>query len=186
MPTEFDNLDPRLERMIASLREASGPGPGFDARVMARVRAAGSPPTGWRWLLAPVTLRVRPVAVLATAALVALAVIGTMLMREGATTATVATAPAAPTSVVRFVIAAPGAVRVNLVGGFNDWDAEATPLVASADRGVWTVEVPLPAGRHEYAFVVDGREWRPDPAAPESVDGEYGAPNSVVTVVGSS
>ena len=88
---------------------------------------------------------------------------------------------------VRFVIAAPGAMRVSVVGDFNDWDADATPLApAASGGGVWTVEVPLAPGRHEYAFVVDGTDWRPDPAAPSTAAGEYGVSNSVVTVAGST
>jgi hypothetical protein len=52
--------------------------------------------------------------------------------------------------------------------------------------GTWSVVVPLSAGRHEYAFVVDGKQWLPDPSAPLApVDG-LGAPNSVVLVGGSS
>jgi hypothetical protein len=47
------------------------------------------------------------------------------------------------------------------------------------------VEVPLEPGRHEYAFVVDGERWLADPAAP-TTGGDFGTPNSVVTVVGRS
>jgi 1,4-alpha-glucan branching enzyme len=71
---------------------------------------------------------------------------------------------------------------VNLVGDFNGWDSAATPLQPVGAAGVWSVEVALPSGRHEYAFVIDGREWRPDPAAPRALANEYGAPNSVITV----
>ena len=88
---------------------------------------------------------------------------------------------------VRFVIAAPEAGTVSLVGTFNDWDATATPLSPSGEAGVWTVEIPLAPGRHEYAFVVDGADWRPDPAAPAStLDDEFGIPNSVITGAGRS
>jgi 1,4-alpha-glucan branching enzyme len=87
---------------------------------------------------------------------------------------------------VKFVLVAPQAARVSLVGDFNRWDPAATPMERTPTGGTWSVVVPLSAGRHEYAFVVDGKQWLPDPSAPIApVDG-LGAPNSVVLVGGSS
>ena len=65
----------------------------------------------------------------------------------------------------QFVLVAPRAASVALVGDFNDWDPGRTPLHPAA-TGVWSVNVPLQPGQHQYAFVVDGKDWRPDPAAP--------------------
>ena len=84
--------------------------------------------------------------------------------------------------VVQFVLVAPAAREVTLVGDFNDWDTHATPLRATASDGLWTVEVPLAPGRHRYAFVVDGEEWRSDPGAPRASGADFGTPSSVVTV----
>lgn len=85
---------------------------------------------------------------------------------------------------VRFVVSAPGASTVALVGDFNEWSVGATPLAATESEGVWTVTVPLPAGRHEYAFVVDGARWLPDPNAPPAGTADFGPANSVITVMG--
>jgi 1,4-alpha-glucan branching enzyme len=60
------------------------------------------------------------------------------------------------------------------------------PLRPTADGAVWSVTVPLTPGRHEYAFVVDGTDWVPDPAAPPAPGADFGEPNSVVTVASSS
>lgn len=84
---------------------------------------------------------------------------------------------------VRFVLVAPAATRVSLVGEFNDWDPSATPM-ARADGGAWHVALPLPRGRHVYAFVVDGSSWVADPAAPLAPERWFGATNSVVLVRG--
>ncbi len=84
----------------------------------------------------------------------------------------------------RFELAAPHASHVALVGDFNDWSAAATPMTRSAG-GAWTVTVELPAGRHVYAFVVDGAKgsrWMPDPAALRAPDDGFGTPNSVVLI----
>ncbi|HEX6631274.1 MAG TPA: isoamylase early set domain-containing protein, partial [Gemmatimonadaceae bacterium] len=84
--------------------------------------------------------------------------------------------------VVTFVLVAPGARRVALVGDFNDWDVGATQLRPAPAGRLWSVEVPLTPGRHRYAFVVDGERWLADPAAPRAPGPDFGSPNSVVTV----
>ena len=90
--------------------------------------------------------------------------------------------PVAPSLVtVRFVLVAPDAHGVSLAGTFNQWDPTATPLVRSGPSGVWTATLSLPAGQHQYAFVVDGQRWVPDPAAP-AIDDGFGRRNSVLTL----
>lgn len=81
---------------------------------------------------------------------------------------------------VRFVLADANAHTVSLVGDFNEWEKRATPL-RSAKPGVWTAQVALPPGRHEYAYVVDGERWVADPAA-DDVSDDFDTPSSVVTV----
>jgi hypothetical protein len=63
---------------------------------------------------------------------------------------------------VRFAFEAPAASRVALIG---DWGGAAVPLRRVA--GAWTADVPLPAGRHRFGFVVDDTGWvgRGRPAA---------------------
>jgi hypothetical protein len=92
-------------------------------------------------------------------------------------------APVPPASLVtvRFVLVAPDARQVSLAGTFNQWDAHATPLIRSGPNGVWTATLTLPAGQHQYAFVVDGARWVSDPGAP-AVDDGFGRRNSVLTL----
>lgn len=82
--------------------------------------------------------------------------------------------------VVRFVLTDTRAQTVSLVGDFNAWARRATPLVA-VKPGVWSAQVALPAGRHEYAFVVDGKHWVADPSSEHLAD-DFDTPSSVVTV----
>jgi Carbohydrate-binding module 48 (Isoamylase N-terminal domain) len=82
----------------------------------------------------------------------------------------------------QFVLDAPHASRVALVGDFNAWDTAATPLTRVASSGIWTVTVPLAPGRHTYAFMVDGATWTLDPRAPTAQDPDFGTPSSVVLV----
>jgi hypothetical protein len=91
------------------------------------------------------------------------------------------TAPNSAVVTVRFVLAAPDAHQVSVAGTFNQWDPHATPLVRAGGNGVWSATITLPAGQHQYVFVVDGERWVPDPTAP-AVDDGFGRRNSVLTL----
>ena len=162
-----------------------------------RVVRGGTAGTAWRWLSRPRTLRLSPLTGLAAAAgFAAMVLVGAQRMggapagdgavpqlASGGADVTLAPVEAqAPDTVqvVQFVFVAPDARQVALVGDFNDWDAEATPLQVQSGE-MWTVEIPLEPGRHRYAFIVDGEEWQADPQAPKAPGG-FGAPSSVVTV----
>jgi len=88
------------------------------------------------------------------------------------------------TAPVTFMLRAPGATRVSVVGDFNNWDASATPMAHSGSGDLWVLNVRLPRGVHLYSFVLDGSEWRPDPSAPLAADGSFGGHNSVIVVDG--
>lgn len=81
---------------------------------------------------------------------------------------------------VQFVFVAPQARRVAVVGDFNDWDVAASPLTSSG--GVWSRQIDVPFGRHDYAFVVDGERWVRDPNAPQAPADEFGGGYSVLVV----
>jgi 1,4-alpha-glucan branching enzyme len=87
--------------------------------------------------------------------------------------------------VVKFVITAPQANSVSIIGDFNGWDAKATSATRTQD-GTWEMFVPLRPGRYEYSFVLDGTHLIPDPAAPVAPDDGYGQKNSVVVVAGAA
>ena len=160
----------------------------------------------WGWLVRPRAIRVSPLGALAAAGLAFVA--ATLGMRREAprqdegqtgefkvtgefptirnTAEPTVTAAASRTRdtvfVTRFMIVAPNAKQVSLVGDFNDWDQASTPLLKVAANGVWTAEVKLPPGRYAYAFLLDGQRWIADPGAPPAVGDDFGRPSSVVTV----
>ena len=84
--------------------------------------------------------------------------------------------------VVRFILSAPTATRVSLVGDFNRWDRRAMPL-RSDERGGWWASVPLADGWHRYAFVVDDTQWVADPSAAPGA-AQNGRSTSLVRVSG--
>jgi hypothetical protein len=175
----LDDLPPALRaegeealRMVADL-DQTGPAmsAGFEARVMAAIRDRVTRPR-------EIVVRLRPW--MLGPALAAAAALAFLLVRPAD-----APVPESPTGLVtvRFVLVAPEARRVSVAGTFNQWDAAATPLVRTADAGVWAATLSLPAGEHQYAFVVDGARWVPDPAAPAVDDGFGGGRrNSVLTL----
>jgi 1,4-alpha-glucan branching enzyme len=84
---------------------------------------------------------------------------------------------------VRFQVTAPAAERVSVAGTFNGWSPTAHPLRREGGApGRWTTVVRLPAGEHQYMFVVDGREWMAPPLADAYADDGFGARNGVVIV----
>ena len=127
-------------------------------------------------------------AVGALAAAVMIAVAGALSVRAivGSSRGpqTVATAPvrADTVHIVRFVLTAPSASSVSLVGDFNDWQAGATPLRPAGAPGLWVVSLPLPRGLHQYAFIIDGTRWTPDPATSTTVTDDFGTTTSVIAV----
>jgi hypothetical protein len=84
-------------------------------------------------------------------------------------------------SALQVALVAPGATRVTVVGDFNRWDPNASPLARGAD-GSWRARIAVPPGRHEYAFVVDDDRWVTDPVAPRAPGLGLGQPNSVAIV----
>jgi 1,4-alpha-glucan branching enzyme len=83
---------------------------------------------------------------------------------------------------VQFTLRGVRASQVALVGDFNGWSQSATLLEPGRDVGTWSVTVPLSAGRHVYAFVVDGTTWMTDPRAQKARDLDFGRENSVLIV----
>jgi len=184
--------DDLLERAITLLREPVHVDADLERRVAARLaelpapRHVGPMRSVAAWFVER-RLRMRPVWALAAAAALVLV---TWSVRGAVTptptppaTATAASATAEKT--VRFVVLAPGASHVSVVGDFNDWSENATPMERIATSNLWAANVTMEPGRYRYAFVADGTTWLVDPDAPRALDDDFGRPNSVVTIGGS-
>jgi 1,4-alpha-glucan branching enzyme len=73
------------------------------------------------------------------------------------------------------------AERVNLVGEFNDWDTQATPMSQNHLGADWQVSVELEAGRrYRFRYLVNGKEWLNDWHADDYLENPYGSYDSVV------
>ncbi len=81
----------------------------------------------------------------------------------------------------RFSLHAPDAASVAVAGSFNGWDPQKNMLSGPDKQGNWSIALPLAPGRYEYLFVINGKDWLPDPAVPPVDDG-FGGKNSVVYI----
>ena len=83
---------------------------------------------------------------------------------------------------VRFTVLVPGAKQVVLVGSFNGWSKDATPMKTVDGSSVWLVDVPLAEGEHTFMYVIDGVRWMTPPQAEDFIIDGFGQTNGVVIV----
>ncbi len=181
-----DREDP-LDAIIDILKEPAGLTPDLTVLVMAeieRLPPPGAAATSVPWWRRSWTIRLRPVHGLGLVGGLAVLVLAFGLAgRRWGRSASPGEPRADAGQLTQFVLVAPEASAVTVVGDFNDWSMSATPLERAERDGLWYVTVPLVPGRYRYAFVVNGTVWRSDPEAPAGED-EFGRSNSVVTVGG--
>lgn len=200
MSDDKESLDPYVQWIVSEARKPVVMDPAARDRLLSAIRVEPIPRRRSRvlaWVLEPRRFALPPLAAAGLAAgLVGIGVItGSALNRDGRQSTERASPVAAgnpqlPDSLasrmIKFVLVAPEAGRVSLVGDFNGWDAAATPMTARGKDGTWTIFVPLQPGLHTYSFVVDGTHFVADPTAPFAPDDGFGHRSSVVLVGGSS
>ena len=197
MREDLSPIDPNVQWIIAEARRPVVIDPAARARLTEALRSEAAPRRRNAivgWFVEPRRFALPPIATLAAAAgLVGIGIAsGLLIGRDGRAPteqpSAVAAKPQLPDSiaprVIKFVLVAPQAAKVAVVGDFNGWDMNATPAERQSD-GSWATFVPLKPGRHVYSFVLDGRVFMNDPAAP-IVPNDFGQKNSVVVVTGAS
>ena len=189
MREEHEGPEGHVGRTVAeAYRRSATPDPAARARLLERIDEMPAPRAGgdlWARLVrgpAPAPLRVAMAAGLVL--VVGVTLIGRSMIQDMMDPDGASRGPLPTEALVRFELAAPEAGRVTLVGDFNGWDRQATPMRRSRTAGSWTVSLPLERGRHTYGVVVDGVRWVPDPWAPLAPPDGVGGVNSVVVVAG--
>lgn len=162
--------DTKLETIVSELRRPAPFDATFDRRVMRAVRTVATRPLRLISPLMPMP-RWRVYSAFAAVAVAMLAV------------AILPGRRAARAKPVQFVLVAPQAKTVQVVGDFNGWDPSHAEFAAeNRGGGVWSLTAPIPPGHHRYGFLVDDSLWVPDPAAPRVADEDFGKPNSALVV----
>ena len=82
---------------------------------------------------------------------------------------------------VQFELSVQPGSQVFVAGTFNNWNPTANPLKDNPGSGHCKATLSLPAGRHEYKFVVNG-VWIIDSNSTDWVPNGYGSLNSVLHV----
>ena len=78
--------------------------------------------------------------------------------------------------------AAGAASRVHLVGDFNDWNRDTTPM-KRLKNGSFTVTLTLaPNKEYQFRYLVDGHRWENDWHADKYVPNAHGSDDSVALV----
>ena len=81
----------------------------------------------------------------------------------------------------QFSLIAVNAMKVSLVGEFNNWNPDADPMQRDENK-TWTKAKMLSPGNIEYKFWVDG-EWMQYPENLRACPNCFGTQNNVVKVI---
>jgi hypothetical protein len=168
-----------LEMIVQDLQRPVILDESFERRVMVRVRRLyrEQKKRSRGWTAIGATIAHRPAwAALVAAGIVAVATAGILKARPREEVVVGGPEP------VKFVLVAPSAKSVAVVGDFNNWGLNKSALVATSNQGVWSVTASVPVGVHRYAFVVNGKQWMADPTAPRSSGDDFGMPSSALVV----
>ena len=79
-----------------------------------------------------------------------------------------------------FFCHAPEAKRVSILGDFNNWNPNATPMVRLSD-GQWMASLELRHGYHRYVLLADGKRML-DPNAGGRTRDSQNQPVSLVAI----
>ncbi len=82
---------------------------------------------------------------------------------------------------IQFEITAEQGSKVYVAGTFNNWDPTTHPLNYHPEEGVFKATLHLPAGQHEYKFVVNG-VWQCDGKRSHGPTNEHGTTNSAFKI----
>ena len=169
-----------IEHIVRQLKKPMHLDESFELRVMSAVHAealakidAAHAPANEHWWSRRYTLRFTALGGLAAAASIIAVLALSMTMTRAQTP---------PSNAVHFVLVNDQASQVFIVGDFNNW--QKTKLAKAANESAWTVALPLQAGKHEYAFIVDdanGEHWVADPLS-SKIEDEFGTESSIVRV----
>lgn len=193
-------FDPFIDEIARELKRPERFDARFDERVMAALAPAVVPIESRRsempWYRRSLAFPASLGGLAAAAALGAIIAIGVMNSRTAENTQLASDSSGAllvpvadvtydsnvvPLRETTFIMVNPSAKSMAVVGQFNDWDATATPMTFDPVHGAWAVTVPLPPGRHEFQYVIDGARRANDPTLPQ-VASDFGSPNSVITI----
>ncbi len=85
------------------------------------------------------------------------------------------------TIVKEFIVNAPTAGDVYILGDFNGWKKSEASRLGKMDDGNWAAHFTLERGRYRYKYMVDDT-WMIDPINPEREENIFGSLDSIIAV----
>ncbi|MBU0571627.1 MAG: AAA family ATPase [Candidatus Omnitrophica bacterium] len=85
------------------------------------------------------------------------------------------------TIVREFVLRAPKADQVYVLGDFNGWKKTETNRLMQYDDGKWSIHLNLKKGKYRYKYMVDG-QWMHDPDNVEVEANIFGSIDSIISI----
>lgn len=141
----------------------------------------------YQWLRMPRSIRIVPMKLIPAGAVVSAALLFALqiLPRNEMIQHPKGEDPGKVTVAFNFVH--PEAKSVSLIGSFNKWSPKGYQMKPRGEEKVWVwvIELNLPPGRYQYAYLVDGKVTTPDPKSPFSENDGFGNKNSVILVANS-
>jgi hypothetical protein len=177
----LDEMDLQIARSIRDLPDLE-PAATLLPSVMEALR--GRKISLWRrlyaWATSPHAVTITPLRALPAGAFLVLLFFLAMWLLPGKRDPLVTRVSQQERASVVFTLALPGAHSVAVIGSFNGWNPRGFEMKFDETKKSWSITLPLPEGRHEYAYLVDGEKVVPDPGAVFFQEDGFGNRNSVL------
>jgi hypothetical protein len=174
----LDERNLQITRWIQAMDDLEPP-PQLIGSVMQRLRPKGLP--WWlrlyRWAVSPKSITFIPLRWAAVAIILVGIFITTSLLLKQRDFQNIQTPSL---FAVTFRLKLPEAHSVSVIGTFNAWRTEGYAMRLNEDQKTWSLEVWLPPGRYEYAYLVDSQKVITDPGALFFQSDGFGNQNSVL------
>jgi len=185
--TTHDNQEDQellaLKRLIYRMPDREAPA-GLTESILSSLELKSVP--GWlrffRWVLKPRTVTLQPLKLIPTTMVLLLVLAIAFQFYPWRRHPGPSDPRQANLIPVTFTFSYSKAESVSLIGSFNQWNPAGHKMRQVGDRNTWILEIRLPEGRHEYAFLVDGKIVVPDQSSPFYQSDGFGNKNSVLFV----
>jgi len=176
---KWDDRDMQIARLIQELPDPQPPSTLLPLVMQEiRIREAAWHRRLYRWAKAPKVFTITPL----RAAPVLLLLIGLFFVSGILFKEKTFNSQEPPLVPVVFRLRLPEARSIAVIGSFNGWKREGYEMVLNKEEARWGLTIWLPEGRHEYAFIIDGKRVVPDPGAALNQDDGFGSKSSVLIV----
>jgi hypothetical protein len=172
-----------LKRLIQHMPDRKAPA-GLTESILSSLEPKTVP--GWlrlyRWVLKPRTVTFHPLKLVPTIIVLVLGLFTALYFAPWRQNSGSLDSHQRDLITVTFTLNYPNAQSVSLIGSFNQWNPVGYKMRRRGEQNSWILELRLPEGRHEYAFLVDGKIVVPDQSSPFYQSDGFGNRNSVLFI----